>query len=159
VSRAAVRTAAATWLEAAEIFDRVDAAKVLYQAPTFTAGSAKDRCNAYILLGPDHEGRIADGGPYSGMKLIDYVARVVMHFWSIDSDWVAAQLRFDERVEACKAQVRSGGRTLGRPDVVLQAGEWTFGIDADVDEPVALNGGTLFSTGDVSFQISEVIFS
>lgn len=164
MSRVIVRTALTQWLQAADIFDQILAAKVQFQAPTIPAGSNNYRCNAYVLLSQAHESRIAMGGPYSGMKQIDYIARISMHFWSIDPDWVAAQDRFDELIDEVKEQVRSGGRTLGRPDVILQAGEWTYGIDDAVSEPVSLvagpsSGGQMYQTADISFEVTELIFS
>lgn len=159
MSRVVVRTAVADWLRAAEIFDDVRRGKVQFQTPTFAAGTPNYRCVAYVLLANAHETRIAMGGPTSGMKEIDYVAHVVMHFWSIDPDWEAAQDRFDEVIDQVKAQVRSGGRTLGRPDVVFQAGEWTYGIDDEVTDPVSINGGQMTQVASVSFEVTELIFS
>lgn len=159
MSRVAVRSALAQWLQAADIFDDVRRAKVVWQPPTFPAGSPSYRCNAYVLLASAHESRIAMGGPTDGMKEIDYTAHVVMHFWSIDPDWEAAQDQFDQIIDALKEQIRSGGRTLGRPDVVFQAGEWTFGIDDQVTEPVTIAGGQMTQVGSVSLEITELIFS
>jgi hypothetical protein len=159
VSRAVVRTAIADWLKAAEIFDDVKRGKVLFQAPTFAAGAPNCRCVAYVLLASAHESRLATGGPTSGVKEIDYVAHVVMQFWSIDPDWEAAQDRFDEVIDRLKAQIRTGGRTLGRPDVVLQAGEWTYGIDDQVTDPVSIGGGQMTQSASVSFEVTELIFS
>lgn len=159
MSRVVVRTAVADWLRAAEIFDDIRRGKVQFQTPKFVAGTPNYRCAAYVLLSNAHEARIAMGGPYDGVKQIDYTAHVVMHFWSIDPDWEAAQDQFDERIDLVKAQIRSGGRTLGRPDVVLQAGEWTFGIDDQVSEPVSVAGGLMSIVGGVSFEVTELIFS
>lgn len=159
MSRVVVRTAIADWLRAAEIFDDVKRGKVQFQTPKFAAGTPSYRCLAYVLLANAHEARIAMGGPTDGVKQIDYVAHVVMHFWSIDPDWEAAQDQFDERIDLVKAQIRSGGRTLGRPDVVLQAGEWTYGIDDQVTDPVSITGGLMTQTASVSFEVTELIFS
>jgi hypothetical protein len=159
VSRAAVRSALAQWLQAAEIFDDVRRGKVNWQPPTIPAGSPKYRCNAYVLLSNAHESRLAMGGPTSGVKEIDYTAHVVMHFWSIDPDWETAQDQFDQIIDELKAQIRTGGRTLGRPDVVFQAGEWTFGIDDQVSEPVTFAGSGMTQAASVSLEITELIFS
>jgi hypothetical protein len=159
MSRVVVRTAIADWVKAAEIFDDVRRGKVQFQTPKFVAGTPNYRTVAYVLLSNAHESRIAMGGPTSGVKQIDYTAHVVMHFWSIDPDWEAAQDRFDEVIDLLKAQIRTGGRTLGRPDVVLQAGEWAAGIDDQVTEPVTVAGAQMTQVASVSFEVTELIFS
>lgn len=162
MSRAIVRQAIADWLNAVAIdgLDEVKAGKVQVQAPQIRADGSPYRGLAYVLLGvhgANHEERIAMGGAYSGVKQIDYAATLMLHQWSADNDWITAQLAFDDTIDAVKGRIREGGRTLGRPDDILQAGEWTVGIDDQSTEPVALNGGTLYVVTEIYFQVTEVI--
>jgi len=162
VSRALVRQAIADWLNSVPIdgLDEVKAGKVPIQSPMIRADGSPYRGLAYVLLGvhsPNHEERIAMGGAYSGVKQIDYAATLVLHQWSAANDWIAAQLAFDDTIDEVKAQLRAGGRTLGRPDVILQAGEWTVGIDDQSTEPIANNGGQLIVVTHIDFQVTETI--
>ena len=162
MSRAIVRQAIADWLNSVPIdgLDEVQPGKIQIQSPVIRADGNPYKGLAYVLLGVrnlNHEGRIALGGPYSGEKMIDYAATLVLHQWSAANDWIAAQLAFDDTIDAIKAQIRAGGRTLGRPDVILQAGEWTPGIDDYSTEPMLLNGGTLTVVTDLTFQVTEII--
>lgn len=164
MSRAIVRQAIADWLNSVPIdgLDEVQPGKVQVQAPMIRSDGSMYRGLAYVLLdvhGPGHEERIAMGGAYSGVKQIDYTATLVLHQWSASNDWIAAQLAFDDTIDAIKAQIRAGGRTLGRPDDILQAGEWTVGIDDQSTEPVPLNGGTLYVVTEIIFQVTEAIFA
>jgi hypothetical protein len=163
-----VRTALAQWLTAAEIpgLMRVERGLVQFQVPRFTAGGPLVRATGYVLLdsrGRGREKRIAFGGPTDGRKQIDHLATVVLHFWSpapsSDDGWLTAQDEFDRIIEDVLAQVRAGGRTLGRPDVILQAAEAPYGMDYQVTEPVGLNGGTIGMVAEVSFQVTEIIAS
>lgn len=162
MSRSVVRQAIADWLNQVAIdgLGDVKPGKVQVDAPRITADGSPYRGVAYVLLdvhGPGHEERIAMGGPYDGQKQIDYTATLVVHQWSASNDWVTTQLAFDDTIDAIKARIRAGGRTLGRPDVILQAGEWTAGIDDQSTEPVALNGGTLYVTTNIVFEVTEII--
>lgn len=162
MSRAIVRQAIADWLNQGSIdgLDEVQAGKIQVQSPMIRADGSPYRGLAYVLLGvhgPNHEHRIAMGGPYSGEKMIDYTATVVLHQWSASNDWIASQLAFDDTIDAIKARIRAGGRTLGRPDDIMQAGEWTPGIDDRSTEPVLLNGGQLAVVTEILFQVTEVI--
>ena len=162
MSRAVVRQAIADWLNSVPIdgLDEVRPGKIQVDAPQFRADGNPYKGLAYVLLdvhGPGHEERIAMGGAYSGVKQIDYTATLVLHQWSANNDWIASQLAFDDTIDAIKAQIRAGGRTLGRPDVILQAGEWTVGIDDQSTEPVLLNGGMLSVVTDIIFQVTETI--
>ena len=164
MSRAVVRQAIADWLNQVPIdgLDEVKPGKIQVQAPMIRSDGSPYRGLAYVLLGvhgPNHEERIAMGGAYSGVKEIDYAATLVLHQWSASNDWIASQLAFDDTIDAIKAQLRAGGRTLGRPDVILQAGEWTAGIDDQSSEPVALNGGTLSVVTHIDFQVTETIIA
>lgn len=155
MSRKLVRRAVAEWLQAAQIpgLDCVDRAKKLYDPPTIRAGSPRNRCNSYVLLGKGHEGRIAFGGE----KQIDYRTALVLHFWSVNTDWEAAQDDLDDLIDAVKAQIRSGGHQLGRPADILQAGEWKAGIDDDPTEPVSIGGGLIYVVCPVIFEVTEII--
>lgn len=157
-----VRQAIADWLNQVTIdgLDEVKPGKVQIQSPQIRADGTPYRGLAYVLLnvhGPGHEARIAMGGPYDGQKQIDYVATLVVHQWSASNDWVTAQFAFDGTVDAVKARLRAGGRTLGRPDDILQAGEWTAGIDDQSTEPVATNGGLLYVATEIVFEVTEII--
>lgn len=167
MSRRLVRTALADWLSAAQItgLERVERALVQFQPPRFTSGSTLIKARGYVLLDSRARGRekrIAMAGPNDGQKQIDHTATVVLHFWSplpsSDDGWLTAQDGFDDVLEAVLEQIRNG-RTLGRPGPILQAGEGPFGMDWQITEPVSLNGGTIGATGEVTFQITEIINS
>lgn len=168
MSRRLIRTALAQWLTAAEItgLEEVERGLVQFQPPRFTAGSSLFKARGYVLLdsrGRGREKRIAMAGPTGGQIQIDHLATVVLHFWSplpsSNEGWLEAQDEFDDIFDAVLWQIRSGGRTLGRSDVILQAGEGPYGKDQQVSEPVALNGGTIGSVAETSFKITEIINS
>ena len=155
MTRKLVRHAVAEWLAAGQIpgLDRVDRAKVEYTIPTIRAGTPRNRCYSYLLLSRDHEARISFGGE----KQIDYRAVLVLHFWSVNSDWLAVQDDLDDVIDGVKAQIRAGGHQLGRPDAILQAGEWTTGIEANPTEPISIVGGLIYSVCPITFEVPEII--
>ncbi len=161
MSRRLTRHALADWLEAAQIegLDKVHAG-IMYSIPWDEHGSGSEySCQAVVNIRPRRETRIAGGGlgPPNGQKMITSGAEVRIYFRSADPDWLAAQDAFDDICEAIVKQIRAGGRTLGRPDDILSAGEFEAGIVQDNAEPAADAGGVMFASCQVRFEIQEVI--
>jgi hypothetical protein len=167
MSRKLVRHAAADWLTAAQIpgLDHVHPGKVK-EIPwaNYGTGSSAHMCQAYVLVDRRPEVRLAGGSPGStgqppnGQKEITSTVRVVVWFRSTDPDWLTAQDELDDITEAMLEQLRFT-RTLGRPDVILAAGEFSAGIVQQDDEPEADDGGVMFARCTISFQTKEVINS
>lgn len=166
MSRKLIRHAAADWLTAAEIpgLIKVYPAKLPFQAPRFSAGNNSARAMGYVLVDVHSRGRekrIAFGGAEGGEKQIDHPLTLVINFWAPgptgDEDWLAAQDAFDDIFEGTLEQIRGGGRTLGRPDAILSAGEAPYGIEDRWTEPVALAGGTLGAVAEIVFWTTEII--
>jgi hypothetical protein len=166
MSRELVRHAAADWLTAAEIpgLVKVYPAKLAFQTPQFTASNNAARAMGYVLLdvrARGREKRLAFGGAESGEKQIDHPISLILNFWAPsptgDADWLRAQDDFDRIFEATLDQIRSGGRTLGRPDAILSAGEAPYNLDYHWSEPVTLGGGTLGAVAEIGFYSTEII--
>lgn len=159
MSRTVVRYAVAQWLTAAEIYglDKVLPAQPQVNQPSTTPQDTNHRCNAVVMLPTYQENRLSMGGPYSGDKEANYTAEIALNFWGNDVDWVCCQDAFDELIEGILKQLRAGGRTLGRPDVILQAGEWTTGIHVQQSEPVPYDGGSYMQTAVITFEVTEIL--
>jgi len=160
MSRKLVRHAAADWFNAAQIpgLDYVYPGKPR-EINWANYGSGTNLCQAWVFIAPRREHRIAYGGDNSGEKEINSLARLVVTFRSTNSDWLEAQDDMDDITESIVEQLRAGGRKLGRPDVVLSAGEFEAGIEQDDDEPVALAGGIMQAVCVIAFEITEIINS
>lgn len=167
MSRKLVRHATADWFEAAQIpgLDHVYPGKPLEILwADYATGSSAHMCQAYVLIDRRPEVRLAGGSPGgngqapNGQKEIHSQVRVTVWFRSTDPDWLEAQDEFDDIVEAMIHQLRVT-RTLGRPDVILSAGEFSAGIVQQNEEPDADEGGVMFAGCTISFQATEVINS
>jgi hypothetical protein len=160
MSRKLVRHAAADWFNAAQIpgLDHVYPGKpkeILWAK--YSSGT--NLCQAWLFLGPRREQRIAYGGDESGEKEINSLAHLIVTFRSSNPDWLEAQDDMDDVTESLVEQLRAGGRKLGRPDVVLSAGEFEAGIEQQDEEPVAVNGGLMQAVCVIVFEITEIINS
>lgn len=163
MTRKLVRHATADWFSAAQIpgLDHVYPGKpreILWA--DYATGSSAHMCQAYVLVDRIPEVRLAGGGPTppQGQKEIRHQVRVMVWFRSTDADWLEGQDEFDDIVEAMVEQLRYG-RTLGRPDVILQAGEFASGIVQQYEEPDADAGGVMFTGATIAFQATTVINS
>lgn len=168
MSRKLIRHTVSQWLEAAQIPNLGAVFPGKPRLETFTnmlqaAGPAPFRSLMYVLAAREKEIRIATGGPYTGEKQIDYEITLRLEFHAApngtDDWWQDAHDAYDDICESVKEQIRTGGRTLGRPDVILQAGEWTTGIEGVHEEPSAWDGGTMLAIGEITFEVTEVIIS
>lgn len=154
-----MRYAVAQWLTAAQIYglDAVYSSTDQVDTVTITGQDPDHRCIATVHLPAYQENRLSMGGPYSGDKEANYTVELILNFWANDVDWIASQDAFDDLIELILKQLRSGGRTLGRPDVVLQAGEWTTGIHVSQSEPTAMDGGQFSQSASVTFEVTEIL--
>ena len=157
--RTVVRRAIADWINAAGIPGLQVYPGMLAIDDDEIDSSANAVCHGYVHLPNDDESRLAMGGPYSGVKENDFDIDLVLKYWSSNEDWLSCQEDFDRIIWFVKAQLRTGGRTLGRPDVVLTAGEWTPGIKVQQSEPVAVNGSTYFQHAVIAFQVTEILMN
>ena len=112
---------------------------------------------AYVFIGDEQENRIAMGGSFSGEKEINFAVDLIMYFRTSDKDWEEAQDLYDNIKDQIKWQIRAFGRTLQRPDVILQAGEWNPGIRHLQSEPESLDGGKIQIRGVLSFEVTLVL--
>lgn len=163
MSRQLVRHAAADWLNAANIpgLDHVYPAKPLEMLwGEYASGNSEHMCQAYVHVPRRPERRLAGGGPTppQGQKEINSSVILTVWFRSTDPDWLAAADEFDGITEAIIQQLRYG-RTLGRPDDISSAGEFEAGIGQQNDEPFADDGGVMFASCVITFQVTEVINS
>lgn len=73
-----------------------------------------------------------------------------------DDDWEAAEDDHDRILDALKARLRAGGRDLGRPDVVCQAGDWPRegSIRSETDKPW-WNDGVRDQWSRIFFTVSQ----
>ena len=112
---------------------------------------------AYVFIPDESEPRISMGGPYSGQKEVNFAIDLIMYFKDSDKDWELAQDHYDDIKDQIKWQIRGFGRTLQRPDVILQAGEWTPSIRHLQSEPQAIEGGKILIRGVISFEVTVVL--
>lgn len=160
MSRKLIRHLTADWIEAAQIpgLDKVHPGK-LKDIPWVNYGSGSNVCQAEVMVERRPDKRIALGGPTNGQKEINSQVRIIVWFRSTLPDWLEAQDDFDDITESIVQQIRAGGRVLGRPDVVVEAGEGAAQIVQSDDEPVALNGGIMQAVCEILFEVKEVINS
>lgn len=168
MSRKLVRHTLAEWLSAAQIpgLDHVYPGKpqeILWGA--YATGGSSHLCQAYIIVSRRRETRIAGGEADvltqrpQGQKEITSTVTIVVFFRSTDPDWLAAQDTYDDITEAMTQQLRGGGRALGRPDVIIAAGEFAAGIEQQDDEPEALDGGVMQTACGITLEVKEIINS
>lgn len=116
------------------------------------------RCQAILLLPRVTEDRVAGVGPTnSGGKMAHYEAELELHYLSGEPDnWQTAQFDFWRIVDALKDCLRGSGRDAGRPDVILQVGEFPReqSVSDDLDDPISGEGG-IYITGTISFTVSQ----
>lgn len=162
-NRRLVREAVAEWITAQHVggLQRVWSAaqgpdRVDWEA--VAVGTGDPRCQATVTIPRVSESRTAGTGPTNpGGKTAHYDVELELQYLSaLPMEWADAIDDFDRIVDAVKDCVRARGRDLGRPDVILQAGEWPKdgSITDEVDEPVNIDGG-IYITGTVYFTVSQ----
>lgn len=158
--RKAVRQALAGWVDAqkipgigqvlASLRPDVDWAEVL---PSHGCAAV-----VHIYLGNSDEARGAYTGPVDpGGKDIHYEAELRLLHRGLDpDDWEGSEDDFDRIVDALMGALRGRGRDLGKPGLVLQAGEWGQGIQFLRGEPQVQTeeGDVVDRRGSVAFTIS-----
>lgn len=116
-----------------------------------------------VRLGDDSEDRLAYTGPVDpGGKLAHYAAELRIKHWSYElddsQDSPDSEDDYDRIVDALKDALRGVGRDLGRPEIVLSAGEWPRqGGIAHRSEPFVVDEGSVLREGTISFNVSQYL--
>jgi len=117
-----------------------------------------------VTIPSDSEDRIAYTGPSDpGGKLIHYPVRLRLEhasYTAMDDDGAeAAEDDYDAIYEALKDCFRADGRDLGRPDVILVAGDYprTGSMIGTHDDPVLSAGGAVMRSGTLNFTITQYL--
>lgn len=104
-------------------------------------------CLIGLHIASDDEGREAYTGPTDpGGKMVHHDVTIEVRHLTYEQDigdaGMAGEDDADRIVDAVKDCLRGRGRDLGRPDVVLQIGEYPRegGIRAEYEEPVIVDG-------------------
>jgi len=162
-NRRLVRTALAQWLTAQRIggLDHVyrsqppDAALDRYRN-----GAAAYSCQAWIRLPDDDEKRLVMTGPVLPTgKIIHYLVHLIIWHRSYEPgelDWADDEDDYDRIFDGIKDALRAGGRQLGRPEVVLSAGEYREGLRGKHAEPELVDGA-VDREGVLSFYVTQVV--
>lgn len=114
----------------------------------------------FIHMPRNNERRQANTGPANpGGKEIIYSAQLHVKHLGVSVDgWDAAQQDFDRVLDALKDCLRAEGRSLGRPDVILMAGDWPGEIETLTDEPeFNPDEGTVARNGVINFDIYQYL--
>jgi hypothetical protein len=165
-NRRLVRTILANWIIAQRIagIDHVYLAKPMewrFEAWAHT-GTGFGALVA-VRLSDDSEDRTAYTGPTDpGGKTVHYAAELRIKHWSYELDDAqddpASEDDYDRIVDALKDCLRGPGRDLGRPEIVIAAGEWPRqgGITSHHEEPI-VNEGSVLREGTISFTVSQYL--
>jgi len=156
-----VRQALHDWLEAQSLPDVTSIELTLQPALYFDefAGSG-EACMLLIDLPDDEETRGALTGPDDpGGKDVHYTAMIQIRHRGFSADgWADSQRSYDRVKDAVKQALRGVGRDLGRPDVILQVGEWPKeqGISHNRGEIVEADG-LVDHFGVITFTVSQYL--
>lgn len=154
-----VRWVIQQWLSAAQIrgLDRVHRSMPVPDIDfgAHEAGGPDTSCHVAIQVPRVVEERTAQVGPINAGGRILH-CDVVLRFFHVTWDASRSELGeddYDRIVDAVKDQLRGRGRDLGRPDVVLSAGEWPreSAFEEDHDEPVF--DGTIQRRGELRLNV------
>lgn len=120
-------------------------------------------CLVGIVIAHDDEDRTAYTGPADpGGKMAHYDVDLIVRHITYNADEASGGITDeDERdrvIEALKDCLRGQGRDLGRPDVVLAAGEEPrqAGISTTYD-PMSVDGSIVWRDATISFRVSQYI--
>lgn len=159
-----VRNAVKSWLDAQNPYG-VDEIRLTLEPVTYfdTLTPGQRGCVALVMvhLGNDSEDREALTGPDDpGGKMIHYDCelRIYHRGLNISEGWAEATRDYDRLVDSLKDCLRAQGRDLGRPDVILQAGDWPRqgGIEHVTQDPVEAEG-VVDRWGSLRFTISQYL--
>lgn len=161
--RAAARQALVDWLTAGNIdgLDIVHAAQPLRLDFNQYAGSSDHQCQAVVMIDDEGELRFALGGEHSGKKRIDYMVSLEVYHRTMLPDPVAALDAFDDVIDAIKARLRADRRLGTTEEIVWQAGEGSFGIQTEFQEPDEgqIGGEGIEHYARIRFEITQWITS
>lgn len=162
--RRLIRTAVKAWIDAQEIPGIEEIRPTLRPDNDFSPiANAETGCSAfvYIDVGEDIEGRAAVVGPTNpGGIEINYTVNLLIRHRGFDpDDWEGSQYDYDRIVDRLKDCLRASGRNLGRPDVILQAGDWPRDRTKvhTPSEPIADDAGFVDRWGQLSFQVLQYL--
>jgi hypothetical protein len=114
----------------------------------------------YINMARNNESRQANTGPNNpgGKEIIYSMELRVEHRGSSVDGWDAAQQDFYRILDALKDCLRAEGRDLGRPDVILMAGDWPGEIVTITGEPVFdETNGHVDRSGQIQFDVYQYL--
>lgn len=118
-------------------------------------------CIVRIAIPSCTEDRGAYTGPVDpGGKVLHYACEFHIHHRGYNPDeWEESEDDYDRITDALKDALRGHGRDLGRPDVILQVGEFPrqAGISDRHEEPVDADGGIVERWGVISFQVTQYL--
>lgn len=162
-----VRTAVRDWIDAqnipglSRIFRTLNASRDWDEADTDDLGCM---ALAWIHIPREIESRAALVGPDNpGGKDITYDVELHITHLSADPSVTGeedAQRSYSRLVDRLKDTLRGSGRDLGRPDTILQAGDWPRdgGIEARHAEPEHdEESGYTYRSGQISFVVSQYL--
>lgn len=126
-------------------------------------GSPDFAAMAKVMAFDASEDRAAMSGPVdAGAKIIHYAVTLqVVHrsYNPDDNQSDEGEDDYDRIIDAIKDSLRGVGRDLGRPDNVLQIGEYPRqrNIVDRSDRPILLDGGTTQRSGIISTTITQYL--
>ena len=157
-----VRSALKDWLDAQEITGILEIFPSLRPQVDWDAVEMSDSSClgiVYIHFPGSDETRAALVGPDNpgGKDIVHEVELRLIHHGSALDSWDDAQDDYDRIMDSLKDGLRAKGRDLGRPDVILQAGE-TGGIQLRNAEPIFdEEEGKVDRTGSLFFTIEQYL--
>lgn len=160
-----VRNALKDWIDAQHVPGIDEVLLTLQPLSYLDSAQSNDNdcaCFVFIDMGEDSESRAAlVGDDNPGGKDVSYEVLLNIRHRGFDADnWEVSQRDYNRIVDALKDCLRARGRDLGRPDVILQAGDWPRirGIVHTPSEPVAIeDGGGVDRWGTLTFTVSQYL--
>jgi hypothetical protein len=160
MSRIEVRTAVGNWIAGAGIahLNQVFSSfpkRINFQANS-TAGEVT-RAAGVVFIRSESERRIANGGAYSGWKLVDYDIEFQVFTHSVAQYAQDAMTDFDTIIDAIKDRLRDGGHRLGLEagDIIWQAAEPD--ISVTYGEPVTNEGSATEIWASINFVVTQTV--
>jgi hypothetical protein len=164
-NRKLARNAAKDWLRAQRIpgLETVHASQsgpdgIVWEDSVLSSG--RFHAQLVISIPADSEDRLAYAGSNDpGGKMLHLDMEFELHHIGGEAgEWEASEDDYDRIVEAIKDALRGAGRDFGRPDVVLQVGEYprVGGIRTEHEAPVDVSGAC-FRQGRILFTYSQYL--
>lgn len=160
--RTLVRRALQQQIEANSI-PGLDAVRASDPGPERVAGSARGGNSQFaatlcLRIADDSETRTATTGPIDrGGKMAHYeVEMTLYHFTFDEGDWDAGQDDYERIIGLALDCLRGPGRDLGRPDVIVQVGEWPREQSFHTHHEAPMDyGGTIMRMGTTGFTVTQ----